>query len=52
MYVRVESGGEFSRGFTVADLRKASTAEPNVSVAMGVDGDAVTELWSELVSTI
>lgn len=52
MYVRVESGGEFSRGFTVADLRKASTAEPNVSVAMGVDGDAVTELWAELVSGI
>ena len=52
MYVRVESGGEFSRGFTVADRRKASTAEPNVSVAMAVDGDAVTDLWAELVSGI
>ncbi len=52
MYVRVEAGGEFSRGFTVADLRKSSTAEPNVSVAMDVDGDAVAELWAELVSTV
>lgn len=52
MYVRVETGGEFSRGFTVADLRKARINEPNISVAMGVDGDAVTELWAELVSTI
>ena len=52
MYVRVESSGEFSRGFTVADLRKNSTAEPNVSVAMEVDADAVTELWAELVSGI
>ena len=50
MYVRVETGGDFSRGFTVADLRKASTAQPNISVAMDVDGDAVTELWANLVS--
>ena len=52
MYVRVETQGEYSRGSTVADLRKATTSEPNISVAMGVDGDAVTELWAELVSTI
>jgi inosine-uridine nucleoside N-ribohydrolase len=52
MYVRVETGGEFSRGFTVADLRKARINEANISVAMGVDGDAVAELWSELVSAI
>ena len=52
MYVRVEAQGEFSRGFTVADLRKSSTAAPNVSVAMDVDGDAVAELWAELVSTV
>ena len=50
MYVRVETGGDFSRGFTVADLRKATTAQPNISVAMDVDGDAVTELWANLVS--
>ena len=52
MHVRVETQGEFARGFTVADLRKNSTAEPNVSVAMEVDADAVTELWAELVSGI
>lgn len=52
MYVRVEAQGEFSRGFTVADLRKSSTAAPNVSVAMDVDGDAVAELWANLVRTV
>lgn len=52
MYVRVEAQGEFSRGFTVADLRKSSTTAPNVSVAMDVDGDAVAELWADLVSTV
>lgn len=52
MHVRVETQGEFARGFTVADLRKNSTAEPNVSVAMEVDADAVTELWADLVSGI
>ena len=52
MYVRVETQGEFARGFTVADLRKSSTAAPNVSVAMDVDGDAVAELWANLVSTV
>ena len=52
MHVRVETQGEFARGFTVADLRKNSNAEPNVSVAMEVDAPAVTELWTNLVSTI
>lgn len=52
LYVRVETQGEFARGQTVADMRKNSTTAPNVSVAMGVDGDAVTELWAELVSAI
>ena len=52
MHVRVETQGEFARGQTVADLRKNSTSEPNVSVAMEVDADAVTELWTRLVSTI
>ncbi len=52
MHVRVETQGEFARGKTVADLRKNSTAEPNVSVAMGVDADAVTELWADLVSSL
>ena len=52
MYVRVETQGEFARGMTVADLRKNSTAAPNVSVAMDVDGEAVTELWANLVSAI
>ena len=52
MYVRVETQGQFARGQTVADLRLGSDAEPNVSVAMDVDGGAVTELWSKLVSTI
>ena len=52
MHVRVETQGEFARGQTVADLRKNSTAEPNVSVAMEVDADAVTELWTDLVSAI
>ena len=52
MHVRVETQGEFARGQTVADLRRGSTAEPNVSVAMEVDADAVTELWADLVSTI
>ena len=52
MHVRVETQGEFARGFTVADRRKNSTAEPNVSVAMEVDANGVTELWAELVSTI
>ena len=28
MHVRVETQGEFARGFTVADLRKNSAAEP------------------------
>ena len=52
MHVRVETQGEFARGFTVADRRKNSTAEPNVSVAMEVDAHGVTELWADLVSTI
>ena len=52
MHVRVETQGEFARGQTVADLRKNSTSEPNVSVAMEVDANAVTELWADLVSTI
>ena len=52
MHVRVETQGEFARGYTVADLRLNSTAEPNVAVAMGVDADAVTELWAELVSRV
>ena len=52
MHVRVETQGEFARGFTVADLRLNSTLEPNVAVAMEVDADAVTELWAELVSGI
>lgn len=52
MHVRVETQGEFARGFTVADRRKNSTEEPNVSVAMEVDANGVTELWAELVSTI
>ena len=52
MHVRVETQGEFARGFTVADRRKNSTAKPNVSVAMEVDAPAVTDLWTSLVSTI
>lgn len=52
MHVRVETQGEFARGQTVADLRKNSTSEPNVSVAMEVDADAVTELWADLVSSV
>ena len=52
MHVRVETQGEFARGQTVADLRKNSTSDPNVSVAMEVNADAVTELWADLVSTI
>ena len=52
MYVRVETQGQFARGQTVADLRLGSDAVSNVSVAMDVDGGAVTELWSKLVSTI
>lgn len=52
MHVRVETQGEFARGQTVADLRKNSTSEPNVSVAMEVNANAVTELWADLVSTI
>ena len=52
MHVRVETQGEFARGFTVADRRKNSTADPNVSVAMEVDAHGVTELWADLVSTI
>ena len=52
MHVRVETQGEFARGQTVADLRKNSTNAPNVSVAMDTDGDAVTELWTSLVSAI
>ena len=52
MHVRVETQGEFARGQTVADLRRNSNAEPNVSVALEVDADAVTNLWTDLVSTI
>ncbi len=52
MYVRVETQGEFARGQTVADLRANAAHAPNVSVAMGIDGDAVTDLWTALVSTI
>ena len=52
MHVRVETQGQFARGQTVADLRKNSTAEPNVSVAMDVDAEAVTKLWADLVSSI
>ena len=47
LHVRVNTQGEFSRGQTVADLRKNSTATPNVSVALDADGDAIAELWTQ-----
>lgn len=52
LYVRVESQGEFTRGHTVADLRKNSTETPNVSVALDADSDGITELWTQLTSRV
>lgn len=51
-YVRVETQGLFTRGQTVADMRKKPEHAPNVSVAMGVDAGRLTELWTERVSSL
>ena len=48
--MRVETQGSLTRGQTVADLRENSEHSPNAKVAMGVDADALTELWAERVS--
>ena len=46
-YVRVEHRSELTRGQTVADL-KGLTGEPaNARVAVDVDADRLTSLWSE-----
>ena len=52
LYVRVETRGDFTRGQTVADLRKNSTETPNVRVAVSADGDAIAELWAERASRV
>ena len=52
LYVRVETQGLFTRGQTVADLRKRPQFEPNIKVAMGVDARRVTDLWANRVTSL
>lgn len=52
LYVRVETKGVFTRGQTVADLRKTPKYDPNIRVAMKVDAARVTELWTDRVSSL
>ena len=44
-YVDIETGGELSRGMSVADLRTWSKKEPNTTVLMGADRDKFIEYF-------
>lgn len=44
-YVDIETGGELTRGMSVADLRAWSTEEPNTIVLMGADRDRFIEYF-------
>ncbi len=52
LYVRVVTQDGLTRGQSVADLRKNSTETPNVSVALGADGQAIAELWVQCAAAV
>ena len=46
-YVRIEHQSELTRGQTVADLTGLTGESANVSIALRVDADRLTSLWSQ-----
>jgi len=47
--VDVETRGELTRGMSVVDVRWASTAKPNVEMAVGVDTTAVRQYMTRIL---
>lgn len=47
MHVDVETGGIYTRGMTVADMRLNSVASPNINVVTDIDTDKFREIFME-----
>lgn len=49
LYVRIATGDELTQGQTMADLDEQTGEPPNTLVALGVDANRLSELWTERI---